>query len=217
MTTAVFTVAMNDSYGMLGFRLRGKPHFEPLGSMAVAHDLLEHFPDDNGGPEGELEALGASLFIRGLTGAYINGSAARNLQPDVVRLFREYHPGALLAPPATLGTKRVLTPDDEETEAQIDELLTRLRRPDEWDATLHGTDLITPDQQQAMAAWLRRGYRRARRRYGNPWHVSYLFTAIENGVSKLEHHIEEGMELRIKYSAGRNACTLHDITLDYPY
>ena len=49
--------------------------------MAVAHDILEHFPHGDGSPADELRALGASLWIR--DGYHRNGAAGENVGADL--------------------------------------------------------------------------------------------------------------------------------------
>jgi len=61
MKRYTFEVAEHEEYGSLGFKPSWYPKGDPLGGMAVAHDILEHFPKDDGSAEGEYMALGASL------------------------------------------------------------------------------------------------------------------------------------------------------------
>src|SRR5687768_11443869 len=47
-----------------GWRPEHQPDFDPMQGMGVAHDLLEHFPDDDAGVERELQAFRSILLIR---------------------------------------------------------------------------------------------------------------------------------------------------------
>lgn len=59
-----FVVGKHPHFGTLGLKMEGREHFDPLGPMAVAHDLMEHFEDDDGTPEHELLAIGAGWYVR---------------------------------------------------------------------------------------------------------------------------------------------------------
>lgn len=91
-----FEAAEHEEFGSFGFRTKGRADFDPL--MAVAHDVLEHFPDDDQTLGGECQALGASLWIRGLTGYYErNGNVnppPRHVAADISR-FTLHAPDAL--------------------------------------------------------------------------------------------------------------------------
>ena len=65
MKVYTFKVEEHEEYGSLGFKPSWYPNGAPLGGMTAAHDILEHFPNDNGGAESEFLALGAALWIRG--------------------------------------------------------------------------------------------------------------------------------------------------------
>lgn len=46
------------------FKYLGRDWAEPANVFTAAHDMIEHFPDDNGTIEDELRALGSSLWLR---------------------------------------------------------------------------------------------------------------------------------------------------------
>jgi hypothetical protein len=64
MQKFTFVCKKHEEYGSLGWALKCKPHFEPLGGMTVAHDVMEHFPRDNGTLAAEWQAFGAMMRIR---------------------------------------------------------------------------------------------------------------------------------------------------------
>ncbi len=60
-----FIYMRDPEYGLMGLRLEDRPHFNALSlGQALAHDMLEHFPDDDGSTEHEFMALGASVYVR---------------------------------------------------------------------------------------------------------------------------------------------------------
>ncbi len=66
MLVKQFVCEEHEEYGSLGWREKDKPHFAPFQGLAVAHDCLEHFPDDGPEIEHEMQALGAGLHVRGI-------------------------------------------------------------------------------------------------------------------------------------------------------
>ena len=73
MITKTFIIEEHEEYQTKGARPIDTPHADPLGGMSVAHDMLEHFHNDQGSVYEELMALGASYYVRGETGFFNNG------------------------------------------------------------------------------------------------------------------------------------------------
>lgn len=59
-----FKCKEHQEYGSVGWVLANIPAFDPLFGMAVSHDVLEHWPNDDS-TTGELMALGAMIHVRG--------------------------------------------------------------------------------------------------------------------------------------------------------
>ena len=205
MISFLFDVAEHEEYGTVGLRMAGKPHFEPIGGMGVAHDMLEHFRDDPGTLSGELEALGASLFVRGEhyysdKGQYvrepwqnISGEFIQQVYHCENRDEYELRDG---------GNHRKL--DDEWAEDQIRKTVRegfRLVRSDLDDDRLP-TWLTRWDRRRILMGWMRRGFRRARRRYAKARDgmVTYTFRQIEDRVEKYLR-VQEAFGQQVRLSA----------------
>jgi len=60
-----FVSELHQDAGELGFRMIGREDFDPsLTGMGIAHDIIEHHPDDNKSLWGELEAIGSMVYTR---------------------------------------------------------------------------------------------------------------------------------------------------------
>jgi hypothetical protein len=174
MISALFDVREHPEWGSMGLRMQGKPHFEPLTGMAIPHDLLEHFPDDNGTLEDELQALGASLYVRDGSSYYAQaGSMYRDpsvhIASDMRMQARNYVDRSyLLRDPGI--TRRL---DDEYLEDQIQQTCIRavkeLREEFEDAMDWFPAWLNSEEQRKRFVGWMRLGYRRAVKRYS---HVS---------------------------------------------
>lgn len=173
MTTYTFRVEENDEYGFTGLILEEAPSsYYPLTGMGIAHDILEHFPKDEGTEEDELLALGAALYIRG-NGNYWNQRIGpeEQLAPDFVTLYRT-NP-RLLSPGRTtkLG-------------AYVEEWITKNLERFEKELLSDWEDVDASGVESWVSAargWLRRGYRRAARRYKatDPYTLVSMFRYIE--------------------------------------
>jgi len=102
--TKTFVIEEHEEFGGLGLRPVDVPHADPLGGMATAHDMLEHFPGDDGGVEAELMALGATIFVRAEPGYFHNRignpDPAKNLAADFPEIARhDIHEGFGLRDP----------------------------------------------------------------------------------------------------------------------
>jgi len=86
-----FAVAEHAEFGGLGLVPKWYPTGDPLGGMAAAHDILEHFPNDDGSTEGELQALGAAIWVRGEGGVTFDSHGGRyfDLERDIPADFPE--------------------------------------------------------------------------------------------------------------------------------
>lgn len=189
MLTRNFTFAYDEDRGVQGLRADWMPNADPFNGLGIAHDALEHFLTQDGPIEGELEALGAHLFLR-----LENGWASKNrvsIQPSGERLGNLIY--SVLTDMVDLGydaPKLIRTrPLDYYSEQDVQQALdqafrTALSEFRDYPETL--VRLMEPNLRQAMASWLRRGYRRATRRYYG--HDTY---AISNRLfERIAHRID---------------------------
>jgi len=199
MTTYEFTVKEHEEFGGLGFAPSWYPNGDPLGGMGVAHDILEHFPNDDGGAEGEFMALGCSYRLRGETG-YMqrNGNVNRpevHLASDFEMIFQaieEMNGHTRIKPcPHTVDL------DDEVIDAfrEIVRLAKKNFRDNEW------PNPIDPRDEKSIVAWMAYGYHKAGVRYeGHEFYdLAYrLFNTIEERADVLLKGAEEGMKLIVR-------------------
>jgi hypothetical protein len=188
MKTYIFVCAKHEEYGSLGWKLKGKPHFEPFGGLTVAHDILEHFPSDDGTAGGECEALGASFHVRGC--AYFQGikdahfSVGEQTCPDIARLFRDQ-----VEMPKCASVKKLDNETEEELAKAYKGAVEDLKES-EIDESEASTFL------QNAINWMRIGYRKAVKRYKhNTCELAHFFHKIETLVDRAG--TEEGQEMTI--------------------
>lgn len=197
-----FTVARHEEYGMMGLKPVWYPNGDPLTGMAAAHDILEHFPKDNGNAEGEWQALGASLWIRGNAGYYQNGTPESNIASDLPEVW-SIQPYA-----RACGLSRDLEIMEQARSAVahwMDEERTR-----------DNDSLPSSADQENVARWIARGYQRAKRRYrASDCHsICYnLFQPIQEACDRELKHADEGMELTVRVDFKNLEAS---VTCDYP-
>lgn len=200
-----FEFAMHEEYGNIGLRPTWIPNTDPFLGMAVAHDILEHMPGDKGTFEDEMQALGASLWIRS------NGYYQRNgnINPVHVHIGSEFEnqkdyfsqrgDGICISDP---GRTLAL---DEWVENDITEAL-KYGRKCERDRCRenegYGDDtitLMTSRNMRYIHGWMRKGYRRTVRRYKGiqSYQVEHMFITIEEKADLLIKHAEiEGAKVK---------------------
>jgi hypothetical protein len=189
-----FVCEKHEEYGELGWKLKSKPHFEPLGGMATAHDILEHFQNDDGTAGGECQALGAMFLVRGETYQHIKNqqfdrTPGESLGSDLVELFNRQYP--MPTPPAT---KRL---DD----AKIERWLY-----DAYGSTLHEASWSELDEKEEFKTfvakaivWMRIGYKRALKKYKDvALDIPYIFHSIETQADELLKNAYESQEMVVE-------------------
>jgi len=186
MKTYTFEVAEHEEFGGLGFRPKWYPQGDPLGGMGVAHDILEHFPKDDGSAEGEYMALGASLFIRGQGGYPMNGTSEQNIASDLPTVWgvQSYvRDCALSKDPDLMERAREAVGHFRKEGTYMD----RDQRPSE-------------ESYERIARWIAKGYQRARKRYAKQGasRITWdLFKPIEDAAEKALKYADEGMILTV--------------------
>ncbi len=217
-----FLAETNEETGELGIRPAWMPNADPYWAMAVAHDLLEHFPDDDGGVEAEFMALGAAYWLRhesGYTAQKYPQSPhgpAEAIGSDFIELYRHIaHEGFSLLDPGTVEPI-----EDEDT----DEMLRRIARVGQQYArdeeSYNGDEeeaeelaLFCSDQsRERIVGWLRKGYRRATERFEGCDAYSLaesVFGEIETRVDAwLKGSAEVGMFLEVEVDLDSYAVTI---------
>ena len=180
--------------GAKGFRVRGMGFTEPGGAMTLAHDLLEHFPNDKGTLEEELIAHGAMLHIRH---PYYWGGNTKTAEAIgggfefIDSYFRDT--GASFRP---CGKTKPLS-DDLEYELESIYLagLTSFDNNDQEVASWM-------NDQEAVMGWLRKGYRKAVRRYAAMHAIGgtpvEFFWELERNINRiLSRHLVTGDQFKV--------------------
>jgi hypothetical protein len=205
MKRFAFVVAEHEEFGTLGLRPRWYPTGDPLGGMAAAHDILEHFPKDDGSTEGELMALGASLFIRadgGYSNRYRHYDEVRDPAGDFPEIWRyhvERENGRDLRVPPRVKDASVR----ERADAIIAEARRNVRE-------MYESGAPSEEDYLRMAGWLAHGYMKAVRRYrnviGGACAVASLFMEIERECDKALERLDAayaGAELVVAVNVKR--------------
>lgn len=201
-------VAVSDEYDTSpGLVVKGTPMSE--GMMAdrtgdlIAHDLLEH---QNGvkaiGPiDDELEALGGIWQVRGRWGDMCTDrpsmySPAENVASDITRMFGEID-GQDWRP--RLLKYRTHRHDNDDDFREMIEIARRdIKR--EWDDWAEHHFRFEAYLDNALHL-MRRGFRKAARRFGDRFGGINQFKAIQRAV-KGAHIDFEGQEFRLAYGNG---------------
>lgn len=206
-TQHTFTVEEHKEYGSLGFTPTWYPAGEPLQGVAVAHDILEHFPGDDGSPEGEYQALGACLYIRGQN-YFRHGSPAENISADLPRIwetlrYRDNRTHVRVCPPVKSLVLEEAREAIEHFQSEVGQYKdAHYEKPTAADYT-------------AMVRWIAKGYNQAKRRYPNVVSVrERLFIPIEQQADARLKHAEPGQILTVSIDWVNLEVSL---SCEYPY
>lgn len=185
-----FVLETSREYGSRGLRLLNRPHFDPLGGMAVAHDMLEHFQYDDGSIEHEIMALSAGLHVRGfdadqhLRNARVFRRPAENISsemPSQCHYARDQDKTELLDP----GNTKPIADDMIEEEIQHTWRLAKRLVIMEFAGEEELYTWILNEQR--FVGWMRKGYRKAVKRYRgiSPHMLAESFVLIERKADSL--------------------------------
>lgn len=204
MVTHEFVAEQHEDSGLLGWRQKLQPGFDPLPGMAVAHDVLEHFPGGNESAHDEFQALGAAYRIRGEVGYFHHLSsqpAWKHLSAEMPDIFTHVYVTreALLADPPAHALRPLRSYDAERAEFTFRKCL---REGCNEVRNMHeGVDLKDDieDFIRKGVAWMRVGYRRVSKRYGvmHLSNVNDLFHQISAEADKHLAAASEGDLLRV--------------------
>lgn len=203
-------------YGGIGLWPVGRSWADPCqAGMTLAHDILEHFPRDNGSMEHELMALGASLYVRDGDSYFANqgrgnGSYIVNIGAEGYSLcgYMETDGRTMLKP---LPRDRPLRDEDAEhllSEAALEMLRSAKINEAENHDWLRGRSALD---------WLRRGYRKAAKRYRgiSPFWMMCCFTELEREIDKVLKHLEGYETFTISVNAKRQLIHIRQHDEDY--
>lgn len=202
MRTFELEVRMHEEYRALGLALVNRQWADPLEGMAVAHDILEHFPNDRGSTEEELMALGASILVRDEENYFCqkgkrNPNPGHQMSGDIAEqvnyAMQRGETLCLRSPGRTVSCEDYI---ECYFTTAIDEAMSESGdrnngRPDEW---------LRPDNHWKIRGWLRRGYRKACKRYKGicAAHLCAVFNEIEKRADNVLKYADEGMRFIVK-------------------
>ncbi|MNR71263.1 hypothetical protein D3C71_18780 [compost metagenome] len=214
--------------GTIGLKPLWFDNADPTDGRGVAHDLLEHFRTQTSVLEGESEAIGSLLYLRIASGAYWEQNphgtdATRIVCAEVQTMVR----GAVhdrLRLPLPIPSRRL---EDEDIEQAITEGVNRAFS--DVHALMEECGLDDPEDMApytesatrlAFIAWLRRGYRRAKRRYAGCDAYTlgtYLFKRIDESVNRLlrSELLYEGARVRVSVCPRRADVSIKVLDPDY--
>lgn len=211
MTTHRFVCQEHEDFGTKGWRQQSQPGFDPLGGMAVAHDIIEHFPNGDESPADEFQALGASLLIRqdyyyASKGQYTTSPAlnAASDMPEIIRHVVHEHMHLPEAP------KTLRLRDGEELVQTFVRASYKLVRSEFED---YSDDELAQMREvvRKSEGWVRIGYRRAQKRYaGKMGQTLSLFCSIERMANRLLEQAEEGQVMVVCIADGESRCWIED-------
>lgn len=198
-----FVCERHDEWGTLGWRPEFMPG-DPYPAMAVAHDVLEHLPGDDGGAEAEFSALGAAVYVRGETGWFYStfpgnvNSAEQHISSDFRDIMQRVRSGeqTLRAPRRTCS-------------CDADSMIETVIRLGSKNMVSEGDAPIPESQRKLIRGWMRIGYRSAARRYrvAGQHGSAYLFTTIMEGAARALKMADEGCKLLVSVNLRRGSAT----------
>lgn len=200
-------IATHDEYGTEpGLSIKGTPQVEGFAAdrtgTLIAHDLLEHVNGTEyiGYVWDEMEALGAIWQVRGRHGDLMTGRSvygpARSIANDFVRMFNEDHSGEYIPPTHRIG-RSMPHLYDEDFQDIIKYAQEDLRR--EYD---EATEADFDEYLKDALPRLRRGFRKAERKYGSGFDGYEMFRRVKDAVGVITPDYE-GQEFRLAYSPDR--------------
>lgn len=207
MISRKFRVEEHPDFGTLGLSLVGMPWAEPFPGMAAAHDVLEHFPNDDGSIEAEYMALGASLLVRDGSNYYASKGQNRSEPYENIgsEIVSQYHYAAQRRSFFVRDPGRTLPLSDDYAEDQIQRTADESRRVllgefDGDDRQDEAREFVSAENLARLVGWMRKGYRRAARRFaGVPsWRLLATFQDIERKADAFLAHAEEGMTITVR-------------------
>lgn len=176
--------------------------------LLIAHDLLEHQNGvkNIGSIDDELEALGGVWYIRGLSNKMRKGSSATaydTLPYDICSLGEIYMHGVNFRTP--VPNTRALDYDYEFGHI-ISSGIKKLREElDYCEMTIDEVRLKA--YEDACLHYMRRGFRKANRRYAGVYEASSMFWNVSNAVDTIIDLVDyEGQEFILRYDHNQAYC-----------
>ena len=230
MLTRTFNFVNDVETGLHGWRMKGRPDFDPaIQGFAVAHDALDHLQCETGHIAEEIAAFGAMYRIRFETGYFeffhprssishnpIN--LAYNLTDDFLRILIEDEPLKTIIPVTpvkhTLLDETLECYFKEFSEALVASVIKQTTELTEtewyarsWDYAEWKQAFSALQNKTNIAAWLRKGYISATRRFPDPYTAAFdVFHGIAKSVDELTPSATLGDVLKVHVNIKQNTC-----------
>jgi hypothetical protein len=221
-----FLYEYHQDFGYYGWRWDKRPDFDPATGIGVAHDIMEHLPNDDRSLWGEVEAVGASVYLRGLNGFFHRRSSYIPVHEHIgsgLMEVAEHYTGRRSSYPQSLTVpekyKHLLDKPPklrcEFAEELICDSINHVEKEAtlEWDLSIEDDSLDLDYQkdmvnaikyiQKVAQVGVRTGYMKARKRYGDldTYTLAYaVFGKIAEEADKLLKKVEpeDNMDLIVK-------------------
>lgn len=215
MITRLFVFAHDPDSGNDGWRPKNLVDFAPGNPYLVAHDTLEHFPNDTGTLADEIRALGAYAFVRIDSGYVFKSTIFSNPDRVLARVIASTiadtisdsdmcdladAPGTLPLNPSRYGHAK-----DAMLQRAIGHAISMLASDYLKDSEF-AEEVQSPEFAANLLSWLRIGYRAAHRRYdGDANRAGYFMeeTAAQVGKLNAGRELMYGDEMRVSVSVAR--------------
>lgn len=202
--TRGFDYGEDPEYGNKGLRPGGMEGFNYGTGMQAAHDLLEHFPKDQGFITDEFQALGAMIWVRGAEYYAEKGRKDPRVEPnvaaDMLNLFNYMRGGQYPKGPLDTPLKKREV-EDFNTRDFLQECKTYIKHDVEPEDASAFKDFC-----KKAIPWIQKGYYRAVKRYGkmDRGMLRQVFTDIETVTDKvigtLGDSYGEGHAVKLHYN-----------------
>ncbi len=206
-----FDYGTDPDYGGEGFRPSDRPDFNYLDGRVVAHDLLEHLTDDET-LAGEMQALGASVYVRGVEFFVEEGqmdpSIEENIASDMLVFFQDWESGKT-APGKMFHKINAKSTEEFDEGVFLDRC--RLLAKAEFGQWTHDEYVQDEDSKKrakefrkfcvAALPWIRKGFWAAEKKYGKYGRRAMLdmYIKIQGHVNQAAKGAYEGQQFIVDY------------------
>lgn len=181
--------------------------------LLIAHDILEHQNGlrSIGSVDDELEALGAIWYTRGWTGQLRRDgggsmySSEESIGSDILNLAQVYNNGVNFRTPVpNTRASEAEDPLQAICESGFDWIRKEFQHYDDEDINKERMS----HYKASVIHYLRRGYSKAKKRFGSKNKAHHMFWSIAEAVNPVAKHVEfEGQQFKLSYDANRAYCS----------
>lgn len=192
-------VAEKSLNGSMGWRPLWTAGAYAVGSHGVAHDIIDHNHDTTTGPAEEFRATGAAIHTR-KKGDLLLKLVTPSTRDSVAIVLRDSARGEIHwptdAPPADGKALENKDVESEIIHSIVDaSIVVAMKKGD------GAKDIITAENLERMAEWMREGYRGAVERFGDntPQEIARTFLDITEDVDDLLDNANTGDRMTVEF------------------